>query len=346
MKQINILAEDNRLVRLTKMGDPLEKVAGAINFEIFRPLLNRALKKEPIAPGGRPPWDYILMFKILLLQQWYSIADDMTEYLINDRLSFQRFLGLSLGDKVPDAKTIWLFRERLKETDVYNEVFDLFTQQMEAQRVITRNGSIVDASFADAPRQRNTREENKKIKEGEGGDLWKDNVHKCRQKDTDARWTKKNNETHYGFKDHVKIDRDSKMIVNYSVTDASVHDSQEVVGLIDEKDKELHADSAYVGEDLHGALLEKNPGLKLKIHEKGYRNKPLTDEQKANNREKSKVRARVEHVFGHMTNSYGEIFVRTIGLDRAKCQIGLKNLAYNLQRYECLLRLKKIPLPC
>ena len=346
MKQINWLAEDNRLSRLSTMGDPLEKVAGAVNFEIFRTLLNRALKKEPIAPGGRPPWDYVRMFKILLLQQWYSIADDMTEYLINDRLSFQRFLGLSLGDKVPDAKTIWLFRERLKETGVYNEVFELFTQQMEAQRVITRNGSIVDASFADAPRQRNTREENKKIKEGEGEDLWKDNVHKCRQKDKDARWTKKNNETHYGFKDHVKVDRDSKMIVNYSVTDASVHDSQEVEGLIDEKDKELYADSAYVGEELHEALLKKNPKLKLKIHEKGYRNKPLTDEQKANNREKSKVRVRVEHVFGHMSNSYGEIFVRTIGLDRAKCQIGLKNLAYNLQRYECLLRLKKIPWPC
>ena len=346
MKQINFIAEDNRLSRLSAMGDPLERVAGAVDFEIFRPVMNTVFEKETAAPGGRPPWDYVLMFKILLLQQWYTIADDLTEYLINDRLSFQRFLGLSLGDKVPDAKTIWLFRENLTKSGAYRELFDLFAQQMEDQGVITRSGSIVDASFADAPRQRNTHEENKKIKEGNGDDLWDEDVHKSRQKDKDARWAKKNNETHYGYKDHVKVDRDSKMIVDYSLTDASVHDSKEVVGLIDGKDKEIHADSAYVGEELHEAILEKNPNIELKINEKGYRNKPLTEEQKENKREKSRVRARVEHVFGHMTNSFGGIFVRTIGISRARCQIGLKNLAYNLQRFECLIRLKKVPLPC
>jgi len=280
-----------------------------------------------------------------LLQQGYSIADDMTEYLINDRLSFQRFLGLSLGDKVPDAKTIWLFRENLKKSKAHRELFKLFTGLMEKQGVITRAGAIIDASFVDVPRQRNSREENKKLKEGEGDDLWADDVHKSRQKDKDARWTKKGDETHYGFKDHIKVDRDSKMIVDYAVTHAAVHDSQEVVGLIDEKDKQLHADSAYVGKELHEALLKKNPNLELKINEKGYRNKPLTEEQKASNREKSKVRARVEHIFGHMTNSFGEIFVRTIGIARARCQIALKNLAYNLQRYEFLMRTKKVPLP-
>ena len=327
------------------MGDPLEKVGLSVDFERCRPLLNKAFPKEPAAPGGRPPWDYVRMFKILLLQQCYSIADDMTEYLINGRLSFQRFLGLSRGDKVPDAKTIWLFRENLKKRETHKELFDLFTRRMEIQGVITRAGSLVDASFVDVPKQRNSREENRKIKEGEGGDLWDDDVPKSRQKDKDARWTKKDDETHYGNKDHVKVDRDSKMIVAYAETHAAVHDSQEVVGLVDERDKVLHGGSAYVGKELHGALLKKNPNLELKIKEKGYRNKPLTNEQKANNREKSRIRARVEHVFGHMTNSFGEMFVRTIGIARARCQIGLKNLAYNLQRYECLMRLKKIPWP-
>jgi len=345
MKQRGFFTEEDRLFRLSSMGDPLEKVAVSVDFEIFRPILSKAFQREPVAPGGRPAWDYVLMFKILLLQQWYSIADDMTEYLINDRLSFQRFLGLSLGDKVPDAKTIWLFRENLTKSGAHREVFELFGRRMEKQGVITRSGSIVDASFVDAPKQRNTRAENKKIKECEGDDLWEDNVHKCRQKDKDARWAKKNDETHYGYKDHVKVDRDSKMIMDYTVTHAAVHDSQAIVGLIDEHDKELHADSAYVGKELQEDLLKKNPDIMLKINEKGYRHRPLTEEQKANNREKSKVRARVEHVFGHMTNSYGEIFVRTVGIVRAGCQMALKNLAYNLQRYECLLRLKKIPWP-
>ena len=112
MKQYNFLDEDNRLHRLSEIGDPLEKVTNLIDWRIFRDILEKIFDKER-GIGGRKPWNYVLMFKILLLQSWYSIADDKTEYVINDRLSFQRFLGLSLGDKVPDAKTIWLFRENL-----------------------------------------------------------------------------------------------------------------------------------------------------------------------------------------------------------------------------------------
>jgi IS5 family transposase len=343
MKQTGFFTEENRLSRLSRMGDPLERIASAVNFDVFFPILNGVIRKEVSPLGGRPQWDCVLMFKILLLQQWYNIADDKTEYLINDRLSFQRFLGLTLGDKVPDAKTIWLFRENLKKSGVYDELFSLFERQMESRGVITRSGSIIDASFVDVPKQRNTREENRQIKDGDSSDLWKDNDHKCSQKDLDARWAKKNAERHYGYKDHVKVDRDSKMIVGYSVTDASVHDSQEAEGLIDTKDREASLDSAYAGEELRKAILEKNPDLKLKIIERSYRNKPLTEEQKAHNREKSKVRVRVEHVFGHMTNSFGGMSIRSIGIARAKCQIALKNLAYNLQRYECLIRLKRVP---
>jgi IS5 family transposase len=281
------------------------------------------------------------MFKIMLLQEWYHIADDMTEYLINDRLSFQRFLGLSLGDKVPDAKTIWLYREMLKNSGKSKELFDMFAALMEQVGVITREGSIVDASFVDVPKQRNNRDENKKIKEGDGEELWQDNENKRCQKDIDARWTEKNGEKHFGYKDHVKVDSDSKMIVDFSVTDAAVHDSQAIVDLIDDKDNVLNADSAYTGKELHDKIREKNPDIILNIHEKGYRNKPLSEEQKASNKEKSKVRARVEHVFGHMTNSMGGMTTRVIGIDRTTCVITLKNLAYNLSRWAYLVGVKK-----
>ena len=343
MRQINFFAEDNRLARLSQMGDPLEKVAGKVDFELFRPILNTVYQRVASDKGGRPPCDNILMFKIMLLQEWYHIADDMTEYLINDRLSFQRFLGLSLNEKVPDAKTIWLYKEILKNSGKYKDLFDLFTHQMEQIGVITRAGSIVDASFVDVPKQRNKRDENEKIKSGEVPEDWKEN--KKRQKDTDARWTEKNGEKHYGYKDHIKVDRDSKMIVDFSVTDASVHDSRAIVDLIDEKDNELHADSAYVGEELHKNILEKNPNLRLKIHEKGYRNRPLTDEQRESNREKSRIRARVEHIFGHMTNSMGGMTTRAIGIKRTTCVITLKNLAYNLSRWVCLANAKKLAIP-
>ena len=345
MKQIGFFDEDNRLKRISEMGDPLEKVTKAVDWEIFRPILNAVFQKEGRGIGGRSPWDYVLMFKILLLQAWYAIADDKTEYMINDRLSFQRFLGLSLGDKVPDAKTIWLFRDNLNKSEADKELFALFTAQMEEQGVITHEGNLIDATFVDVPRQRNHREENKTIKEGQIPEEWKkpENANKLRQKDVDARWTKKNNETHYGYKDHVKVDRDSKLIMDFTVTDASVHDSQEFEGLVDEKDQEIHADSAYVGEKIHKAIHEKNPEVVLQVNEKGYRNNPLTEEQKASNREKSRTRARVEHVFGYMTNSMNGIFIRCIGLQRATGLIALKNLAYNLSRYTYLANAKSLP---
>ena len=341
MKQINIFAEDNRLNRLSNIGDPLEKIMKTIEFEMFRPILTKAIPREKSNKGGRPPKDNLLMFKILLLQEWYHIADDITEYLINDRLSFQRFLGLSLNDKVPDAKTIWLYREHLKNSGMIKEIFDMFAIALEEIGVITHEGSIVDASFIDVPKQRNNREDNKKIKEGDSVELWKENENKRCQKDIDARWTKKNKEIHYGYKDHVKVDNDSKIIVDFSVTDASVHDSQVVVELINKHDKKLYADSAYVGEDLHDKIKEKSPGIILEINEKAYRSKPLTALQKALNKKKSKVRVRVEHVFGHMTNSMGGMTTRVIGIDRTTCVITMKNLAYNISRWVYLANTEK-----
>ena len=345
MKQRGFFDEDNRLSRLSEMGDPLEKVSQAVEWEIFRPILNEVFHKEERGLGGRSAWDYVLMFKILLLQSWYTIADDKTEYMINDHLSFQRFLGLSLGDKVPDAKTIWLFRDNLSKSGAGKKLFGLFTAEMEKHGVITRSGSLVDATFVDVPRQRNSRDENREIKDGQTPEEWKkpENVAKRRQKDMEARWTKKDEETHYGYKDHVKVDRDSKLIIDFAVTDASVHDSREIVGLVDVKDKELYADSAYVGVALHGEIQEKSPAVQLKIIEKGYRNRPLTEGQKASNKEKSKIRVRVEHVFGYMTNSMEGIFIRCIGIRRAQCAIALKNLAYNLSRYAYLARAQKAP---
>lgn len=353
IKQLGLLDEDNRLDRLSKLGDPLERLTAAVDFEIFRPLLESIYAEEKDgSKGGRPATDYVMMFKILILQQNYNIADDNTEYMINDRLSFQRFLGLTLSKKVPDAKTIWLFRNKLTKSGKEKKLFDMFNEQLAKIGVITRKGSLVDATFVDTPRQRNTREENKVIKEGRVPENWqngdKKSKHKLAQKDTDARWTKKGDEVHFGYKDHIKADAESKIIINYEVTDASVHDSQTIVDLLDEKDEVVNADSAYVGEDLEKEIRAKldneETGKKiiLNINEKGYRNKPLTEEQKASNREKSRVRVRVEHVFGHMTNSMGGITARAVSKARATTSIMLKNLSYNFNRFTYLFYAKNL----
>lgn len=338
MKNINPvgLFDDHFLMeKLTKLGDPLQKLSNYINWDIFKSPLDKAFSDEAkdMSKGGRPSFNKLVLFKALLVQSLYNLSDDQLEYQITDRASFKRFLGLKKSDKVPDSKTFWFFREQLIEKDVIMGLFKTFNETLDAAGVFANEGKMVDASFVEAPRQRNTREENKHIKEtGTAPDTWKEKPHKLCQKDTDARWTKKNNTVFYGYKNHIKSDTKTKLIEKFEITDASVHDSQPVEGLLEEKDEgqPFYADSAYTGEE-QAKIYEKKKVVNL-VNEKGYRNKPLTDEQKANNKEKSKTRARVEHIFGFVENSMNGSFVRTIGMARAKAKIGMMNLTYNICR--------------
>lgn len=331
---------DMRLMDISKQGDPLEKLDDHINWEVFRPILNKVFQAEEQdrSKGGRPPYDYVMMFKILVLQHLYGIADERTEFAIKDRLSFMRFLGLTLKDSVPDEKTIWLFRETLTCRGAMRKLFKRFNRHLNRNGLIAHKGSIVDASFVEVPRQRNSRGENDAVRNGDIPEEWEDEPAKRRQKDTDARWTQKNGERHFGYKNHVKVDRKSKLITEYTASDASVHDSQALGDLLDKKDAhhELYADSAYRSKEISTKL--KRRKIRNRIHEKGYRNHPLTEAQQEKNRLKSKLRARVEHVFGFMVNTMGGGFIRCIGRIRAEAMIGFKNLVYNLCRSAQLCR--------
>lgn len=324
--------EQFRLEKLSKQNDPLVKLLQEINWEQFRKILTDAFEKEEKGIGGRPPFDYVMMFKILVLQRYYNLSDEQMQYQMLDRLSFMRFLGLTLSDSVPDEKTIWLFRENLIAHKLVDKLFDKFLISLEKANLVGKEGRMVDASFVEVPRQRNSREENQEIKDGHVPDDWEENPNKLAQKDLDARWTKKNDTTFYGYKDHVKVDEKSKLILDYAVTDASVHDSQGLEDLLNKKDKgqPLYGDSAYTGEEQEKAI--KKAGMINQVHEKGYKNKPLTKKQMKSNRKKSKFRARVEHVFGFMEISMKKMFIHSIGKIRAEGIIGLMNLTYNLLR--------------
>lgn len=333
--------ENFRLEKISDKNDPLEKLNKNIDWEYFRPILNQVFQKqEPKGPGGRPSYDKVMMFKILILQRYYNISDEQVEYQILDRLSFMRFLGLTLSDSVPDCNTVWLFRETLTNENIIEKLFETFDNKLNEQGLIGNKGSIIDASFVEVPRQRNSRQENAEIKAGKIPDSFNDNKHVLGHKDTDARWAKKNDETFYGYKNHVKVDKSSKLIQSYEVTNASIHDSQLVENLLDDSDTghELYADSAYSGEPI--AKILKNRSIKNCILEKGTRKAPLTEEQNANNKTKSKVRVRVEHVFGFVENSMKGSFIRTIGEKRARAVIGLMNLTYNIFRFTQLVAAK------
>ena len=325
--------EDERLARISTLGDPLERLRTAVQWELFAPILDRALHKEAKGPGGCPPYEYLMMFKILILQEYFGLSDEQVEFQITDRLSFMRFLELRVSDKVPDRNTVWTFRERLKAGDVVKKLFRRFHQELERHHLIVNKGKIIDASIIEVPVQRNNRTENATIKEGKVPEDWKANQSKLRHKDTDARWVKKNDEDYYGYKNHIKIDRKHKFIDEYEVSAAATHDS--IVGrkLLTKKDKgqTLHGDSAYTGKPFEKIV--EGCGMKNNIHEKGYRDRPLTQRQKDRNTIKSRVRARIEHVFGFLKQATGTVIIRTIGIARANIKIGLLNLTYNLCRF-------------
>ena len=243
------------------------------------------------------------MLKVLVLQKCYSLSDDEAELQIMDRYSFMQFLDLLPGDSVPDAKTIWDFRQSLGQSiekdgrDRSRKIFERFGQLLEGQGMLAKEGSIVDASVVAAPRQRNTRGQNVQIKKGARPAGFDPNTVVGRQEDCDARWTKKNNEVHYGDKNHPKVDAKTKLVSDDTTTPASVHDSQVFEELINEEDEAVFADSTYQSGARCKYLLKKN--CQNFILFKATRNHPLSEEKLATN--KMRFRVRFEHIFGRMS---------------------------------------------
>jgi IS5 family transposase len=322
-----------RAQELEKRKDRLSDLNRLIPWEKFAGELEQLQRQERKSKAGRKPIAPLLLFKLLILQQLYNLSDEELEYQTYDRGSFRRFLGLSAEAEVPDAKTIWLFRKRLSDAELNEPLFERFEQFLQEAGYAAKGGPIIDATIIPVPIQRNSREENQQIKAGEIPPDWDKSPHKRSQKDTDARWTKKNNKSYYGYKDHINIDVEYGFIREYSITDAAIHDSQELEVVLDpdNADDEVWADSAYRSEAIEQRLeLE---GYESQIHERAYRNQPLSEGQKASNQKKSKIRAKVEHVFGAWVTSLGGKLVRCIGLERVSAYLGLKNLTYNLTRY-------------
>jgi IS5 family transposase len=339
--QISFFDESKRLAALSRLGDPLEQLSKHIDFEMFRPVLTEAFRKvDRKSPAGRKPLDVILMFKAMVIQRLFNLSDEQLEFQITDRSTFTRFLGLNSGETIPDYTSFWGFRESLMEKGLERKLFNQFSAKLEAEGIYAKSGSIIDATIVEVPKQRNSREENAQIKSGKVPVDWDED--KSCHKDTDARWVKKNGVSFFGYKDHIKTDAGTSLITDYRVTPASTHDSVALKELVSEADggKPLHADSAYTGEEIEQILEDLN--ITNKTCEKGRRGAPLTEAQRRHNRQKSKIRALVEHVFGFMENSMNGIFLRCIGIKRATCQIGLANLTYNICRYAQLIRLKRV----
>jgi IS5 family transposase len=348
---------DERLKELSAKGDHLERLTAIIDFERFRADLEQAVPRADRSRGGRPAFDHVFMFKVLVVQASHSLSDERTEFLIKDRLSFMRFLGLGLADPVPDANTIWTFREALTRAQIEGQpaiemLFTHFDGALREAGFLAMGGQIIDASIVACPKQRNTDQEKQAIKEGRVPEGWPDKPKKLAQKDRDARWTVKWSKAKpaedgsprvdiavpvFGYKNHVGIDRRHGLIRRWAVTDAARYDGALLPELVDKSNtaSDVWADTAYRSQANERHLA--NNGLRSRIHRKKPKGKPMPAHTARANGRKSKVRAAVEHVFAHQKGPMG-LVVRTIGLARARVKIGLANLVFNMKRMVWLTR--------
>ncbi|MBD7924774.1 IS5 family transposase [Xanthomonas bonasiae] len=327
---ISLFAGHERESKRQQIGDPLSVLSRHIDFVAIAQAVDAKLSLNTGTRGGRPAWPTVVMVKLLLLQQLYNLSDDALEYQVLDRRSFQQFLGLEHSGKVPDAKTIWVWRERLKAKDVMGDISAAISQQLQRAGFVARGGQIIDASIVSAPIQRNTREENAQIKQGEDvGQDWSDA--KRAQKDVQARWTRKHGVAFYGYKLHASTDRRWGFIRRYDVSAANVHDSRHFEQVLDPDNtgRTVWADSGYADAGREAALRQR--GYHPAIQHQGQARKPLSEREKRRNHRIAKDRVFGEHPFARLAQQGGKC-LRCIGLARATVVIGLKVASHNLLR--------------
>jgi transposase, IS5 family len=339
---------DERYAALSAAGDPLERLAAVVDFELLRGELEAALDRSDRARGGRPPYDAVLMFKGLVLQTLYTLSDEQTEYQIKDRFSFMRFLGLTLEDRVPDAKTIWLFREQLTRAGAVQRLFERFDAVLRDAGYLAMGGQIVDATVIQARRPRLSKDEKATVKRGAVLEGW--SKAKRAQMDTDGRWTLKRSrkrstgsgEPHgrsrselvipvFGYKNHLGIDRCHGFIRTFAVTDAAAPDGRQLGKLLDPENtaRSVWADTAYRSAANLSLLARR--GLAAQFQRPKPRGRPMPPHLARGNASRARVRVAIEHVFAAQKCRIG-LVVRSVGLARAKSRLGLANLVTNMRR--------------
>ena len=330
----DLFAADQRREKIDRLGDPLLAFEAHIDFIALAKEVDRLAPRPKSLQGGRPPFPTETMVRILFLKRCNNLSDEQMEYQLLDRMSYQRFCGLTDSASIPDRTTVWTFENRIGELGA-QALFDGMEQQLLKQGYIARGGQIIDATLVPAPKQHFTRDDKEQLKEGAMPVDWK--PAKRRQKDLDATWIKKHGKSHHGYKLSVNVDRRYKVIRKIETDTASTHDSQHFDAVLDSANtcREVYADKGYPSAAREAQL--KEAGYRNHIQRKGARNHPLSARQEKRNKRIAKIRARVEHIFAGIEQMGGKL-IRTIGQARANFAMTMMAASYNLKRLVYLKR--------
>lgn len=327
-RQVGQASFADALVGKRSRGNPaLKRISELVDWASVDQLL-RALPQ----PGrGAPPYPPLVMFRALLLQQWYALSDPELEEAIGDRASFREFCGFTLGDDIPDHSTLWRFREALQKSGLDEKLFAEILRQIEKEGLVLRRGTLIDASLVAAAVKppKPPKEEQPPGPDGRPPSKLVDS-----ERDPDARWTKKGGKRHFGYKTHVGVDQGSGIIRRVRLTHAAVNDTVPADELISGDEKVVYADMAYDKHERRAGLAAR--GIKPRLMFRPNKHHPLTPRKKRYNEAVGRRRAPVEQVFARLKGIYRWARVRYLGLARNYAHLRLLCLAMNLKRMAVL----------
>ena len=339
----SLFAASERETKLTALGDVLQRFEEIIDFGAIASEIDKAAPRPGRAKGGRPPYPTEVMVRILIIQERFNLSDEQMEFQLLDRLSFQRFVGLRRSSQIPDRTTIWLFRDRLVKAGCPDLVFESVNRQIAMAGYVARSGQMIDATLVCAPVQHMNKQEKETVVQGNVPPEWSDA--KLRQKDRDAKWTKKHGKAYFGYKLSASTDHRYKLIRQVRISSANEHDTRHFDAVLDAQNssRDIYADRGYADLDREKRL--KAQGWRVHIQRKAKKGKPLSACQASRNRRIASKRARVEHPFAAMSQMGGKV-LRCIGIERATLRLHLKAAIYNIQRMCYLTSAGVNPLKC
>lgn len=286
----------------TRKKDFFIKVNDFLNWD---PVID-CIENLYVKSNGRPGYPALIMFKALLLAQWYGLSDPELEDCLKDRISFKQFVGLDITANVPDETTLCRFRERLNKDGVMQKLFTLINDQLEGKGLFVKKGTLIDASIVEAEGRRNTK-----------------------TRDIEASFTRKNDRSYFGYKVHAGMDMESGLIHSLQSTTASVHDSQVWDELLHGEEKAVFADKAYYDQGYKQCLRRQN--IYCGILDKNKRNRKLSNKQEKRNKRNAGLRSPVERFFGVIKDQYHYLKASYRGLHKNKEHIFALGIAFNLQ---------------
>ena len=315
-----------RRAKVSKAVRTLGEIDKLVDWRVLAEIVS-VLDKSGTVRGGRRPIDFKIKLKMIFLQYLFNLSDEELEDQVIDRMSFQQFVGLSYNEEIPDFTTIWHFKEGLTKAGLMDSIFNAILSQLEGKGLIVRKGTMIDAIIIQSGNRPLSTKRREELE-----------TQPSSQIDTEARSTAKNGKKHFGYKGHVGVDVESKIIRKRTFTPANVHDSQEMQNLMSGDEQSVWGDKAYPKEA--DKRIARKLGIYYGVLDKAKRGHGLSGKQKKLNKKKSKVRAAVEHPFGFMRKKLKVTVLSAKNRARNALRFDMWCIIHNLCRAAFLLKPK------